>query len=67
MVAFLGASPLGGDVEKIGDFQRREICSHGTMFLTSPLGGDVEKIGNYQKIKYVFGNTYWGRWWENGH
>ena len=41
------ASPLGGDVEEIGNFQDGEIRSHGTTFFASPLGGDVEEIGNF--------------------
>ena len=31
MVPFFLASPLGGDVEKIGDFQKRKRRSHGTI------------------------------------
>ena len=38
------ASPLGGDVEEIGNFQGGKIRSHGSNFLASPLGGDVEEI-----------------------
>ena len=31
---FTLASPLGGDVEEIGNFQDRKIRFHGTMFFT---------------------------------
>ena len=48
MVPFFLASPLGGDVEKIGDFQAGRIRSHGSIFLASPLGGDVGEIGDFQ-------------------
>ena len=42
------ASPLGGDVEKIGDFPGRKIP-----FLASLIGGDVEEIGDFQDT--IFG------------
>ena len=48
MVPFFLASPLGGDVEKIGHFRSRKKRSHGSILLASPLGGDVEKIGDFQ-------------------
>ena len=43
MVALFLASPLGGDVEKIGDFQGRKIRSHGSIFFVSPLGAIMRK------------------------
>ena len=58
------ASPLGGDDEKIGDFQQRKYVHMVPLllffdtyvqmvafFLASPLGGDVEKISDFQKEK----------------
>ena len=48
------ASPLGGDVEKIGHFQWRNIRSHGSIFLASPLRGDVEKIEYFQRGEHAF-------------
>ena len=33
----------GGDVEKIGHFQKRKSRSQGSIFFASLLGGDVEK------------------------
>ena len=60
MVAFFLASPLGGDVEKIGDFQDWKIRSHGSIFLASPLGGDVEKIGDFHEGKIrSHGSIFW--------
>ena len=49
MVAFL-ASSLGGDVEKISDFQDRKIRSLGTLFL-----------GKYVHMVAFFGITSWER------
>ena len=51
------SSPLGGDVEEIGNFERRKIrshgifFSHGSIFLASPLWGDVEELGNFHERK----------------
>ena len=52
---------LGGDVEKVGDFQGGNIRSHGIFFLASRIGGDVEKIGDFQKRKRrSHGTICWG-------
>ena len=63
MVAIFLASPLKGDVEKIGEFQEGKIRSHGSFFLASPLGGDVEKIGNFQERKI---RSHWYFFWQQG-
>ena len=60
MVAFFFASPLKGDVEKIGEFQEGKIRSHGSFFLASPLGGDVEKISDFRKGKIR--SHFLGKW-----
>ena len=51
MVPFFWHHRLGGDVEKICEFQDEKIRSHGGKFLASPLGGDVEEIGNFRARK----------------
>ena len=50
MVAFVLASPVGGDVEKNGDFKRNKYVHS---IFSSPPGGDVEKIGDFQRDTYV--------------
>ena len=54
------ASPLGGDVEKIGDFQRRNTFT-GSIFLAPPLGGDVEKLNDFQERKIRSHGTFFAR------
>ena len=58
------ASPHGGDVEKICDFQEWKIRSHGSNVLASPLGGDVEEIGNFQGRKIRSHGTIFLASWE---
>ena len=64
MVLFF-ASPLGGDVEKIGDFQRTQIRSHGSIFWHHLLGAMLRKLAIFELEKYVrmvafFRITSWG-------
>ena len=62
MVPFFWHHRLGGDVEKIGEFQDEKIRSHGGKFLASPLGGDVEEIGNFQERKILsHGTIFFGQ------
>ena len=66
---FTLASPHGGDVEEIGNFQERKIRSHGTIFshgrnfLASLFGGDVEEIDNFQERKTRSHGTFF---WQQG-
>ena len=51
MMAAFFASSLGGDVEKIGDFQERKIRSHGSIFWHHLLGA---------MLKHKLFSTTWG-------
>ena len=58
------ASPLGGDVEEFGHFQRLKLRPHVTScynFLASPLEGDVEKICHFQEILLVRYSGLWSK------
>ena len=47
------ASPLGGDVEKIGNFQSGKSRSHGTIFLYHLLGAMMRKLTIFIAGKYA--------------
>ena len=54
------ASPLGGDVEEIGNFRRRKIRSHGSIFFCITSWGDNEKIGEFQEREIrSHGSFFW--------